>query len=343
MKNIITVFCIHILLLLNSGNLIYSQSSEYKIINKISVPVNGKWDFVTFDNSSRRLYISHGSVMQVIDVDKEKLLGEVTNTLGIHGIALATEMNKGYTSNGKDSTVTVFDLKTFVTIKTIKLQASNPDHIIYDNYSKKIFVFNNKSKNASIVDPATDLVVKTLSLGGNPELAVSDNQGLIFVNLEDKAEVAVIDSKNLLVKNKWSLSPGEEPTGLSLDLKNNRLFAGCSNKLMIVMDSKTGKVIAKLTIGDYVDGTAYDPEKKLLFSSNGEGTITVIRQDGPDKYSVLQNIVTKKGAKTLALDEEKHRLYLPCSDYNPPIEKTGSETPKPTITPNTFGILVVGN
>jgi YVTN family beta-propeller protein len=335
MKNLMFVFLFSFFTL-SVPLVCFSQASGYKLIEKINVPGDGKWDFVTFDNTTRRLYISHGTIMQVVDVDKKSIVGEVQGTMGIHGIALAPDQNKGFTSNGKDTSVTVFNLKTFETIKKIKLIGScNPDHLIYDPFSKKIFVFNNKSSDVSIIDPVSNNILKTIKLGGMPELAVSDNKGQIFVNLEDKNEIAVLDAKTLQVKKHWSLAPGEEPTGLAIDIKNNRLFAGCSNKMLVILDAATGKVINTQQIGERVDGIAYDPLEKLIFSSNGEGTVTIIKQNSKDKYSVIDSVVTQKGAKTIALDKTKHYVYIPSAEYS-------FLTEKPSIIPNTFGILIIG-
>jgi DNA-binding beta-propeller fold protein YncE len=335
MKNIVKLVVVSILFL--SNTLSYSQTSGYKVLEKVSVAGDGKWDFLTFDETSRNLYISHGSKMQVLNIDTKKIVGVVENTLGIHGITIVPELNKGYTSNGKDSTVTVFDLKSYKVIKRIKLQAQSPDHIIYDTFSKKVFVFNNKSSNASVIDPVKDMVVHTIELKGKPELSVSDNNGTIYVNIEDKNEIAVIDSKTFLVKARWTLAPGTEPTGLAIDIKGKRLFAGCSNKLLIVLNLETGKVITTLPIGEGVDGVVFNSTEKLIFTSNGDsGTITIIKQESQDTYSVLENASTAKGAKTLALDQKKNTIYVSSAEFTAPTD--GS---KPTIVPNTFGIIVI--
>ncbi|MDB5272805.1 MAG: YncE family protein [Chitinophagaceae bacterium] len=319
-------------------SLSHAQSSGYKVSQKVAIAGDGKWDFLTFDHESRRLYISHGSKMQVLNVDTKEIVGEVENTPGIHGIAIVPELNKGYTSNGKDTTVTVFDLTSFKTIQRIKLKGQSPDHIIYDTFSKKIFVFNNKSKDVSIIDPAKDVVIHTIDLKGKPELAVSDENGRVYVNLEDKNEIVVIDSKTFEVKSKWSLAPGAEPTGLAFDKKNKRLFAGCSNKLLVVVDVETGKVMTTLPIGEGVDGVAFSPLEKLIFSSNGDdGTLTIIKQNTADQYSVVENVLTHKGAKTLAFDEKKNTVYLSSAEYNAPSDGNL----KPTIIANSFGILFV--
>jgi YVTN family beta-propeller protein len=321
----------------------FSQTSGFKTIKKIAAKGDGKWDFITYDSVKKRLFVSHGTSVQVIDIEKETVIGEVQNTPGVHGIAVVNEVNKGFTSNGKDSTVTVFDLSTFTTLKTIKLNGKNPDHIIYDSFSKRVFAFNNKSANMSVIDPKGENVLATIDLGGMPELAVSNDKGKIFVNLEDKSEVVEFDALSYKITSRWSLKPGEEPTGIALDKENKRLFIGCANKLLVVLDAKNGKLITTLPIGEKVDGVAFDPELKLIFTSNGEGTVTVIQQETMNTYKVLENVPTKKGAKTLAYDQDKHRLYLPSADYGTP-EAASAENPNPKapIAPGTFGVLVVG-
>jgi YVTN family beta-propeller protein len=315
----------------------FSQNKAgFKIVKKIKMEGDGKWDFVTLDKKTNRLYVPHGTELQVLDLKEEKVIGVVKNTPGIHGIALVPSVNRGFTSNGKDSTITVFDLTTFATVKTIKVKGTSPDHIIYDVFSKYVFDFNNKSSNVSVIDPVTEKVVKDLPLGGKPELAVSDNNGIIYVNLEDTHEIAVIDAKALHVLKKWSLAPGTEPTGLAFDAKNHRLFSGCANKLLVVTDSETGKVVTTLPIGGGVDGVAFDPMEKLIFTSNGSGTVTVIHQEDKDKYTVVENVPTKTGAKTLAYDESTHTIYIPSADFT-----QLKESEKPTIIPGTFGILVL--
>jgi len=319
----------------------YSQSG-YKVIKKVKVKGDGKWDFITFDDISRKVYVSHGTIMQVVDIDKGTVAGEVKNTPGIHGIAIVNEAGKGFTSNGKDSTVTVFDLKTLSTIKTIKIPGSNPDHIIYDAFSKNVFAFNNKSGDVSIIDPKQLTVLQTVKLGGMPELAVSDGKGNIYLNLEDKSELITLDAKTYEVKARWPLAPGEEPTGIAWDEKNQRLFAGCANKLLVVINATTGKVVTTLPIGEKVDGVAFDPATQLIFTSNGEGTITVIKQENADSYKVLENVKTQKGAKTIALDKAKHLLYIPAADFTIPKATAQTPNPKTSVTPNTFGVLVIG-
>ncbi len=341
MKKISCLRCILLLLLFAAPVQFTYAQSGYKVIKKVNVPGDGRWDFITFDSESRKVYLSHGTVMQVVDIDKETVIGEVKNTPGIHGIAIAREVGKGFTSNGKDSTVTVFDLTTLATLKTIKIAGSNPDHIIYDSFSKNIFVFNNKSGDVSIIDPAQLKVLKTVKLGGMPELAVSDGNGNIYLNLEDKSELIKFDAKTYEVKARWPLAPGEEPTGIALDLKNKRLFTGCA-KLLIVVNAETGKVITKLPIGDKVDGVAFDPVTMQIFTSNGEGTVTVIQQESADSYKVLENLPTTPGAKTIALDEAKHLVYIPVADLTIPPATTETPNPRSKVKPNTFGVLVIG-
>jgi YVTN family beta-propeller protein len=342
MKNIVHISIINIFLFLLSIHCSSAQT-DYKVIKKNSVPGDGKWDFIMIDQVARRAYLSHGTVMQVVNIDLGNMLGEVKNTPGIHGIAIAVEAKKGFTSNGKDSTVTVFDLNNFTTIKTIKIPGRNPDHIIYEAVSKNIFVFNNKSGDVSIIDPVKLTIVKTVKLGGMPEMAVCDGKGNIYLNLEDKSELIKLDAITHNVQARWSLAPGEEPTGIAIDIENQRLFVGCSNKLLVVVDLVSGKVITTLPIGEGVDGVAFDPFTKLIFTSNGEGTVTVIQQKSADSYMVLENLPTQKGAKTIALDDVTHQVYIPVANYRASVATKTAPNSKPVIEPGTFGILVIGN
>jgi YVTN family beta-propeller protein len=322
----------------------YAQSTSHKLLRKIPISGDGKWDFVTFDQLTRRLYISHATLVQVLDVDKETVLGEIPNTPGVHGVAIVNELAKGYTSNGKDSSVTVFDTKTFKTLGAIKLKGNNPDHIIYDMFSKNVFVFNNKSSDVSVIDPKTDKILQTVALGGFPELAVSDGNGVIYVNLENTHEIVVlnVNSRSTIVKTRFSLKPGEEPTGLGYDVKNKRLFAGCANKLLVVIDAENGKVVTTLPIGEKVDGVEFDPITGLIYTSNGEGTLTIIKQESANQYAVMETLPTAKGAKTLAIDLKKHLIYIPSAEFSSVTPLADGTPQKPTISKGTFGVLVVG-
>ncbi|MEO6304380.1 MAG: YncE family protein [Bacteroidia bacterium] len=321
---------------------IASAQSNYKIVNKIHIDGDEGWDLLAMEESSSRLFLSHGSIVQVVDVKNGKLIGTIPDTKGVHGIALATDVNKGYTSNGKDSSVTVFNLKTLAVIAKIPVTGNNPDAILYDEFTHKVFVYNGKSSNATVIDAISDKVVGTIPLDGKPELSVTDGKGKIYVNLEDKSMVSIIDAKTLKVEQTWSVAPGIEPSGIAIDNKNHRLFIVCDNKLMVIMDSQTGHVITTLPIGDHVDGAAYDPIKKRVYSSNGEGTVTVVQEENENTFKIIENIVTQKGAKTIAIDTKTHHLYLTTAEFGVTPEPTKEKPkPRPSIKPNTFVVLDV--
>lgn len=315
---------------------------SYHKVNKITPGGEGGWDYLTVDSNARRLYVSHATKVVVIDIDKNSLVGEIPNTNGVHGIAIASDLGRGFTSNGRDSNVTIFDLQTLKILGQVKT-GNNPDAILYDPFSKRVFSFNGASADATAIDAKTGMVVGTIALGGKPEFATSLENGKIFVNIEDKSEVVVLDSQKLNILAHWPLAPGEEPTGMALDEKNKRLFIGCSNKLMVVLDAENGHLVASLPIGAGVDATAFDPETNLAFSSNGEGTLTVIHEDSPSKFSVLENVATQRGARTCALDVKTHNLYLATAEFGPPPTPTKEQPrPRPTILPGSFTVLVYG-
>lgn len=329
-----------ILFLLSAYSLPAQKTPEYKIVNKFHVDGDAGWDLLAKEEGTDRLFISHGTMVQVLDVKTGKVIGAIPDTKGVHGIALAPDLNKGFTSNGKDTSVTVFDLKTLSIITKLKVTGINPDVIMYDEFTHRIFCFNARSNNATVFDAKTNAVVETISFEGNPELAVSDGNGKIYVNLEDASKVVVVNANTLKVEKSWSIAPGEEPSGIALDNKTHRLFSVCGNKLMIVSDVESGKVTANLPIGDRVDGAAFDPETKRAYSSNGDGTLTVVQEINADKFVVLENFETQKGARTLALDAKTHHLYLPTAQYGEKPEAT-PENPKPRakIKEGTFVIL----
>ena len=277
----------------------------------------------------------------VVDAAKGTLLAEIPDTAGVHEIALAQDLGKGFTSNGKEDTVTVFDLKTLKPMAKIKATGGNPDAIMYEPVTKRVFTFNGHGNNATVIDAVSGAVVATIPLGGKPEFAVADDKGMVYVNIEDKSALSTIDARKAVVVNTWSLAPCESPSGLAIDVKNRRLFAGCDNKLMAVMDADNGKVVATLPIGEGVDGTGFDPGTGLAFSSNGEGTLTVIHEDSPDKYAVLQNAVTRKFARTMTLDPASHRVYLVTAQVEVTPDPQGGR-PKRTVLPGTFKVLVMG-
>ena len=312
----------------------------YKISNKIHLDGEGSWDYLTVDEASHRLFVSHSKVVQILDLKEGKLIGTIPDTKGVHGIAIAQELNKGYTSNGKDSSVTVFNLSDFNKIGKIKVTGDKPDAILYDAFSHKIFVFNGKSNNATVLDANTDKVIETIVLEGKPEYAVTNKKGKVYVNIENKNTVVVINTTSLKVEQSWSISPGEEPTGLAIDLKNNRLFSVCGNKQMIVTNAASGKVIASVSIGEHCDGVVFDADTKTIYTSNGEGTVTVIKEENENVFKVMDTIKTQNGAKTIALDPKSHKLYLPCAEYENTTEPVSKDA-KPVVKANTFSVLVI--
>ena len=318
------------------SSLTLNAQSNYAIANKIHVEGDGGWDYISVDDVNGRIFVSHSMVAQAIDIKTGKLAGIIPDTKGIHGIAIAAELNKGFTSNGRDSSVTVFNLKTLEVITRLKINGRNPDAILYDPFSQKVFTFNGGSSNATVIDAKENKVIANIPLDGKPEFAVTDGKGKIFVNIEDKRCINAINSSTLKVEKRWPIAPGEEPSGLAFDVPNHRLFSVCSNKLMVVSDAETGKIIASLPIGDRCDGVAFDPDKKRAYSSNGEGTITVVQEVSSDNFKVLETITTQRGARTITIDKTTHHLYLPTAEYeSAPAANNG----RPAVKPNSFVIL----
>jgi YVTN family beta-propeller protein len=323
----------------------YAQTKAragYHVINQYKLGGEGGWDYLTIDAKARRLYVSHATHVLVVDADTGAVVGDIPDTPGVHGIAVVEEAGKGYVSSGRSSAVTVFDLKTLKTLGQIQV-GKNPDAIIYDDASRRVFTMNGGSDDATAIDVQTDAVAGTLALGGRPEFAVADGRGHVFVNLEDKSAIVEFDSRRLAVGARWPIAPAEEPSGLAFDGKHRRLFSVGSNKLMAVVNADTGKVVTTVPIGGGVDAAAFDPETGLVFSSNGDGTLTVVHEDSPDKYTVVENVATQRGARTLALDPKTHRVYLTTAEFGPPPPPT-PERPRPraSIVPGTFTLLVVG-
>jgi YVTN family beta-propeller protein len=286
-----------------------SATDGYAIARKISIPGQGGWDYLSVDEAARRLYVSHGTQVEVIDVDSGTIVGSIPKTPGVHGIAIAPELGRGFVSNGQSSTVTIFDLKTLKSIAEVPT-GKKPDAIIFDPATARVFAFNGGSNSVTAIDASTGKVAGTVDLGGGPEYAAADGNGFVYNNLEDESLVLKIDSRRLTVDKRWPTAPCASPSSMAMDRPHRRLFIGCRSKVMAVMNADTGQVITTLPIGDHVDATAFDPETKLIFNSNGEGTITVIRQDSPDKYSLLQTVKTLPRAKTMALEPKTHQLFL---------------------------------
>ena len=319
------------------SNILVSAQSNYKIINQLPLEGDGAWDYLSVDDAAGRLYVSHATMALVVDLKTGKQIGKIADTNGIHGIAVVSSLNKGFTSNGRDSSVTVFDLKTLEVTGKIKGTGKNPDAILYDSFSQKLFTFNGGSATATVIDPKENKIIATIKLDGRPEFPASDGKGKIFVNIEDKSEISEINATALKVDRSWSIAPGEEPSGLALDNDTHRLFSVCSNKLMLVSDAVAGKVITTLPIGDRCDGVAFDPGLKRAYSSNGEGTITVVQEVDKDHFKVLENIVSQKGARTIAVDKATHHLYLPTAEFGP--QQEGNR--RPAMLPGTFKVLEV--
>ena len=314
----------------------------YHLIKEVRLGGEGGWDYLTFDAKGKRLFISRSTHVMVVDADTFAVVGDIPDTQGVHGIALVEDLGKGYTSNGRANTVTVFDLKTLKVLKQVPV-GQNPDAIIYDPASKRVFTMNGRSNDATAIDAATDTVAGTVALDGRPEFAVSDERGHVFVNLEDKSSVAEFDPKKLSVLARWPIAPGEEPSGLAIDRRHARLFSTGANKTLVVLDALTGKVVATLPIGGGVDAAGFDPETGLAFSSNGEGTLTVIREDSPDKFTVLENVATRRGARTMALDPKTHRVFLVTAEFGPPPAPTPERPrPRPSVVPGSFTLLILG-
>ncbi len=310
----------------------------YHLIKEIPVGGEGGWDYLTVDSAAQRLYVSHGTKVVVIDLAKGQVAGEITNTPGIHGIAIAPDLGLGVTSNGREDKAGIVDLKTLQTLSKVDT-GKNPDSMLYEPAQKEAYLFNGRGQSATVVDVKGGKVVATIPLDGKPEFAQADPAaGRVYNNLEDKSKVAVIDTKSHQVITNWPIAPGEEASGMAIDLKNHRLFLGCGNKLMVMMDSTNGKVIASVPIGQGVDANAFDPGTGFAFASCGDGTTTIAHEDAPDKLTVVQTLETQRGSRTMALDPKTHKIYLAAAKFEAPAE--GQRRGK--MVPNSFKILVYG-
>ena len=314
----------------------------YHVIKTFKLGGDGGWDYLTFDTTSRRLFISRATHVMVIDADSGKSLGDIPDTPGVHGIALAPDLKRGFISNGREGTVTIFDLTSLKALGKVKV-GDNPDAILFDPATKRVFTFNGHSGDASAIDAAKGTVVGTIKLDGKPEFAVSDGKGEIFVNLEDKSQLLALDPNKLEVKSRWPLAPCQEPSGLAIDGKNRRLFSACDNKMMAIVDADSGKLITTVPIGEGVDAAAYDPETSLAFASCGEGVLTVVREESPNNFSVAENVSTQEGARTMALDPTTHQIFTVTAKFGPPPAPTPEQPhPRHTILPDSFVVLVLG-
>jgi DNA-binding beta-propeller fold protein YncE len=318
------------------------KPAGYHLLKKHVLGGDGGWDYMALDARTHLLYVTHGNAVEVLNVDTGVKGEPIAGLKGVHGVAFAPEKNRGYISNGRGNSVSVFDLKTHQLLEEIPSSGQNPDAIMYDAFSDRVFTFNGRTANATAIDAATNKVVGTVDIGGKPEFAVTDGRGTIFVNNEDKSEVVAFDAKTLQVKTRWSIAPGEGPSGLAIDLKNKRLFSVC-DKVMVVSDFVNGKVVATVPIGGGPDAVRYDPGTGLVFASNGEGTLTVVKQVSADAYAVLETVPTARGARTMELDLKTHHVFVVTAEYGPaPAPTPEQPRPRPTVVPGSFMVLEFG-
>jgi len=320
-------------------------SGDYAVQKQFTLGGSGGWDYLTMDSPTERLFISRSDRVLVVNTRDGSLITTIPDTQGVHGIALVATLGKGFTSNGRADTVTVFDLKSLKSTATIAVGGHNPDAILYDEASRHLYTFNGRSQDISVIDPLKATVVAQIPAGGKPEFAAADGAGRIFFNIEDKSQIGEIDSSTSKLIAAWPLQNCEEPTGLAVDVEHKRLFSVCGNGVLVVTDAVSGKHVAEVTIGKGPDAAAFDAKRGLIFSSNGaDGTLTVIHEDDPDHYTVMANVATQKGARTMALDAKTHRLYLVAAQFGASPAPTADQPhPHPSVLEGTFKVLVVGN
>ncbi len=315
----------------------------YRLLQTIPVPGDDGWDHPTVDSAARRLYVTHGTHVAVIDVDSGKLVGRIDNTPGVHFTVIDPELDRGFISNGGAARLTIFNTKTLATIGEVKSTGENPGPTIFDPATKRVFTFNLNTHNATVVDSKEGKVVGTFDLGGRPELVGTDAKGNVFANLVQKNVVLHIDARKMTTGQTWPVAPCEGPRTMAVDQNNGRLFIGCANRRMVILDSTNGRVIASVPIGAGPDDSAYDPETRLIYTSNGDGTVSIIQQESPDRYSVLETVKTAPGARNMALDLKTKQIFLPLSDRGPPPPPTAqAPNPRGAFIPGTFQILVFG-
>jgi len=321
---------------------VMTPATAYHLAREVKLAGAEGWDYLTFDAARGQLFVTHGTHVEVLDGATLAHAGTIGNTPGVHGVAISDALAHGYVSAGAASSIVVFDLTSLARLAEIKTTGDNPDAILYEPTTHRIFTFNGRGRNATVVDTAKNTVVGTIALDAKPEFAVHDGTGRVFVNLEDRNSLAAIDARTLVVTATWPLVGCEEPTGLAIDRQHHRLFAACSNKVMAVVDSTTGHGVAQVPIGDGVDGAAFDATKQLVFASGGDATLTVIHEETPDTFTVVETVTTKPGARTLTLDERTHRIFLATAQRKPAAAATPDQPhPRPTVVPDTFEVLVV--
>ena len=331
---------IPLILLLISSITLAAETAHFHFIREIPIGGEGGWDYVSVDSVARKLYMSHATKVVVIDLEKNIISGEILDTPGVHGFAIASELGRGFSSNGKENKVNIVDLSTLKTISKVPT-GENPDAIVYESGQQEVYAFNGRGKSVTIIQGKTGVVVATLELPGKPEFAAVDAKAhRVYIDIEDKSLIVSIDSLTHKIVATWPIAPGETPTAIAIDVKNHRLFLGCENQKMVMMDSATGKIIDTVPIGKGVDATVFDPATQFVFNSNGEGTVTVVREVSPENLAVVQTIQTQKGARTMALDEKTHQIYLPTAQFEalPP----GSLNHRPKLIAGTQKLLVYG-
>lgn len=318
----------------------------YKLLKEIPVGGEGSWDYLSVDEAGRRLYVSHGAKVVVIDIDQDKVAGEIPDTPGVHGVAIASDLGHGFSSNGRENKSSMVDLKTLKTLSKVDT-GQGPDGMLYEPGRQEVYLFNGHGESATVIDAKSGKVTATVPLEGKPEFGAADpGAGRVYDNLEDKSEVVAIDTKAHKVVNQWPVAPGEEPSGMAIDAAHHRLFLGCGNKKMLMMNSTDGKVLADVPIGQGVDATAFDPGTQLAFASCGDGTVTIAHEDSPDKLTLVQTLKTEPRAKTMTIDTTTHKIYLGSAKFEaPPPTATppeGGRRQRPRMIPDTFKILVYG-
>ncbi len=336
--HVIIVFMFLITLNVTRGQI---NQLHYHVADSLVLGGEGGWDYCIVDSVAERLYISRGMRVQVVDLVKKEVVGEIQNTAGVHGIAIVRSAGKGYTSNGRDSSVTVFDLTNLKILRTIKIKERNPDAILFEPVTNRIFTFNGGSSNATAIDVVSDSEIGTVPLSGKPEFAVCDGK-TIFVNIEDKNLITAFDAETLKALKSWPTAPGEEPSGLAIDREHNLLFSVCGNKCMVISDSKSGKVVTTVPIDEGPDAASFDTQSQLAFSSNGSGTLTIIREENPNKFSVAEIVPTRRGARTHAIDEKTHNIYMLSAKFGPPPAPTVERPhPRPVIEPGSVTLFIL--
>lgn len=331
MKRILALF-----LLIAVVAAVPAVAQQFKVADRVKLGGEGSWDYLTYEPGAHRLFITRGTHVMVVDTDTLKVTGDIPDLSGIHGVALVKDLDRGFVSNGGDNTVTIFDMKTLKKLDSVKV-GERPDAILYDPFSKDVFTFNARSHDSTAIDASTGKVVGTIPLGGKPEFPASDGKGKVYVNIEDKSQIAEIDVKNLKVLNTWPVAPCQEPSALAFDVEHHRLFSGCDNKMMAVVDSDSGKVITTVPIGEGVDAGRFNPKTQQVFMACGEGVLTIIHEDAPDKYTVQQNLPTVKGARTMALDQQNNVAYLVTAQRE---DKPPAPGQRPAMVPGSFELIV---